>query len=134
MALPGFFSGRPEEAIGWATKAMRLNPTYPSWYPLVLGCSYYVAGKYEEAVAPLVDSINRNPKALVTHSFLAASYGQLGRKQEAKVTVADILKINPKFSVGQWSGGFKFKDQADLAHYADGLRKAGLPSKASISV
>ncbi len=127
MALPGFFSGRPEEGIVWATKAMRLNPSYPSWYPLVLGCSYYVAGRYEEAVVPLTDSINRNPKAMVTHSFLAASYGQLGREKEAQGKVEDILKMNPNFSVGGWSKGFKFKDPADLEHYADGLRKAGLP-------
>ena len=128
MGLPGFFSGRPEEAIRWVTKAMRLNPSsYPSWYPLFLGCSYYVARKYEEAVVPLTDSINRNPKALVTHSFLAASYGQLGWEKEAQEKVEDILKMNPKFSVGGWSKCFKFKDPADLEHYADGLRKAGLP-------
>ena len=127
MGLPGFFSGRPGEAIGWVTKAMRLNPSYPPWYPLFLGCSYYVAKKYEEAVVPLTDSIIRNPKALVTHSFLAATYGQLGREQDAQAKVEEILKINPKFSVAGWSKGFKFKDPADLEHYADGLRKAGLP-------
>ena len=127
MGLPAFFSGRPEEAIGWVSKAMRLNPSYPSWYPLVLGCSYYVAKRYEEAVVPLTDSINRNPKALVTHSFLAASYGQLGREEEARGKVKEILRMKPDFSVAGWSKGFKFKDLADLEHYAEGLQKAGLP-------
>ncbi len=127
MGLPLFFAGRPDEAIEWLTKAKRLNPYYPSWYALVLGCSYYVANRYDEAVSPLMESITRSPKALVAHSFLAASYGQMGRKQDARSLVSEILEIKPEFSVASWGKGFKFKYPTDLEHYLYGLSKAGLP-------
>ncbi len=83
--------------------------------------------RYDEAVSPLMESITRSPKALVAHSFLAASYGQLGRMQDAQPLVSEILERKPKFSVASWGKGFKFKYPTDLEHYLDGLTKAGLP-------
>ncbi|HJY81747.1 MAG TPA: adenylate/guanylate cyclase domain-containing protein, partial [Candidatus Binatia bacterium] len=47
------YAGRPEEAIGLHEKAMRLNPRYPPQYLNTLGYAYLVAGRYEEALAPL---------------------------------------------------------------------------------
>jgi TolB-like protein/class 3 adenylate cyclase/predicted Zn-dependent protease len=124
--------GRPEEAIAWVKKAMRLNPYYGGWYPGALGFAYYMARQYEEAIAPLTEAINRNPKALWMRTHLAASYAQLGRDEEAREAAAGILEINPEFSINRWGRGFglSFKNPADVEHHLDGLRKAGLPERA----
>ncbi len=129
MGLALTWVGRPEEAISWIKKAARLNPYYPDWYPGVLGFAYYMAGHYEEATASLTEAINRSPKALWMRAHLAASYGQLGRDEEAREAAAGILEINPEFSINRWAKGFglSFKNPADVEHHLDGLRKAGLP-------
>ncbi len=121
--------GRPEEGVGWIKKAKRLNPSTPDWYFGVLGFAYYMAGHNEEAIAQLREAIALTPKALWMRAHLAASYGQLGRDEEARNAAAAVLEINPEFSIENWSKSFgiSFKKSGDLEHYLDGLRKAGLP-------
>jgi len=59
----------------------------------------------------------------------AASYGQLGRLDEARVHVKEILKIEPQFTLSNFRTYLQklLKNEADIEHYIDGLRKAGLP-------
>lgn len=129
MGVALYWVGRPEEAVEWVKKATRLNPYYPDWYAGVLGFAYYMASQYEEAIAPLMEAVNRNPKALWMRAHLAASYAQLGRDEEARNAATAVLEISPEFSIEHWSGsyGIAFKKPSDLEHYLDGLRKAGLP-------
>jgi hypothetical protein len=58
---------------------------------------------------------------------LAAAYGQLGREQDAKTAAAEYLKLTPDFSIGRHLEMLHFRRAEDREHYADGLRKAGLP-------
>ena len=56
---------------------------------------------------------------------LAASYAQLGRKEEAAQATAEILRLKPDFSIlGQSPATW---GHVDLAHLREGMRKAGLP-------
>ncbi len=105
------------------------QPLLSGLVPGALGFANYVAGHYEEAIAQLTEAIGRNPKALWMRAHLAASYGQLGRDEEARNATAAVLEINPEFSIEHWSRSFgiSFKDPGDLEHYLDGLREAGLP-------
>ncbi len=72
------WAGRPEEAIGWLEKAMRLNPRYPVWYLWGLGHAYFLAARYDEAVATFKRAINRNPNFWPARVYLAASYAEAG--------------------------------------------------------
>ena len=47
------WAGRPEETVGLAKRAMRLNPKYPTEYLWNLGHAYYLMGRYEEAIKTL---------------------------------------------------------------------------------
>src|SRR5262245_1110299 len=119
-------AGRPEEALGLAEKAMRLNPHHPAFYLFILGHSYYLMGWYEEAIAAFKSAITRNPALLPAHQFLATIYSGLGREEEARVEVAEILRISPDFSLEVLRQRLPYKDPADLERFLDGLRKAGL--------
>jgi len=51
----------------------------------------------------------------------------LDRQVEAQATVRKILVENPESSIELWGGAQPYQHEADLNHYIQGLRKAGLP-------
>jgi adenylate cyclase len=119
-------SGRPEEAIALFKKAIRLNPIPPAWYFSGLGFSYFELGQYEEAMAEFRKALNCAPDSQFSHIGLTATYSKLGRGEEARAAAAEVLRINPKFSLKQWAKTHMYKDQADLDHFVEALRRAGL--------
>jgi adenylate cyclase len=121
-----YFAGRPEEAVALVKKAMRLNPRYPVWYLLNLGHAYFLAGQYEEAIEALERALNRNPNLWPAHVYVAASYVQLGREEEARVHAEKLLKIYPHFSMESGEQRLPYKDERVLERLGDSLRKAGL--------
>jgi TolB-like protein/class 3 adenylate cyclase/cytochrome c-type biogenesis protein CcmH/NrfG len=130
IAIPFMYSGRAEEAIELVRNAMRLSPYYPAWYLPVLGFAYRFTGQYEEAIALLeMWRARANPRSALPHLFLAITYEEAGRGEEAQLAVAEILKRNPKASITFYlkAKTFPYKDPADIDKVVDSLRKAGLP-------
>ncbi len=121
------YAGRPGEGIDLVKKAMRLDPHYPPLYLFYLGHAHYLVGQYEEAIAVLKRSFTRNPDQLPSHLDLAVIYCELGRKEEARAEVAEVLRISPRASLEGQRETMLFKDQALLERYLENLRKAGLP-------
>jgi TolB-like protein/DNA-binding winged helix-turn-helix (wHTH) protein/Tfp pilus assembly protein PilF len=119
--------GRPEEAIELVEKAMRLDPPpYADNYALSLGSAYYLAGRYEEAIAPLNRYLTRYPNRLHAHFILAAVYSELGREAEARSAAAEVQRINPHFSLEIHRQRSPLKDPAVLERQLTALRKAGM--------
>jgi hypothetical protein len=50
----------------------------------------------------------------------------MGREQEASAEAAEVLRLNPKFSVDNYARGLPYKDQSRIDQFIDTLRKAGL--------
>jgi adenylate cyclase len=117
---------QPERAIELIEKAMRLNPHYPPWYLLWLGAAYNAVGRYEEAIKTLKEAHVRDPKFLGPYLFLAVAYVRLGREEEARGEVAEILRLNPHFSVEGVKQRLSSQDHAKNERLIDDLRKAGL--------
>jgi adenylate cyclase len=118
------FAGRPEEAIELVEKAQRLNPAAPRWYSWNLGMALYLARRYDAAVTAFRKG---GPLGDVGYRWLAATYGQLGREQDAQAAAEQYLKLTPDFSIGRHLEMLHFQRAQDREHYAEGLRKAGLP-------
>jgi adenylate cyclase len=118
------FAGRPDEAIELIGKAQRLNPAAPRWYAWNLGIALYLARRHEDAVTAFRKG---RPLGDVGNRWLAAAYGQLGREQDAKATAQEYLKLTPDFSIARHLEMMPFRRKEDREHYAEGLRKAGLP-------
>jgi adenylate cyclase len=117
------YAGRPDEAIDLIGKAQSLHPAVPRWYAWQLGTAFYLARRYEEAVAALRKG---RPLAAMAYRWLAVAYGQLGREQDAKAAVEEYLRRTPDFSVVRHLEMMPFRHAEDREHYAEGLRKAGL--------
>ena len=107
-------------------KAIRLNPLGETGYFLHLGHAYRVTGRFEEAVSAYKKSLQRSPDNIFAHLSLAATYSMMGREQEARAEAAEVLRLNPKFSVDSYAKRLMFKDQSVTDNFVDALRKAGL--------
>jgi adenylate cyclase len=58
---------------------------------------------------------------------LAATYAQLGRVEDARAEAAEVLRVNPKYTIRMQKQVSILKRAEDSDHLVDGLRKAGLP-------
>jgi adenylate cyclase len=120
------WSGKPEEAIPLYQRSIRLNPFAPGYYFQAFSLTYRLAGRYSEGLEQAKKAVERDPKNPITHIALVASYVLVGREEEALVAAADVLRINPNFSVEQYVRGVPLKDQLQAERYIEALRKAGL--------
>jgi adenylate cyclase len=118
--------GRPEEAIQELQKAIRLNPLGESSNFLYLGHAYRATGRFEEAVSEYKKALQRAPDNIFAHLGLAATYIMMGREQEAQAEAAEVLRLNPKFSVDSYAKRMTNKDQSVVDNFINALRKAGL--------
>jgi len=126
------YAGRPDEAIGYLNKGIRLNPFPPYWIFVHLSRCYTLKGQYEDALTTTKKALQRSPDASFPHIYLAISYALLDRKEEAGVAAKKVLEIDPSFSVERVSKTSPFKNKADLKLIIDAMRKAGLPDKPPI--
>jgi adenylate cyclase len=120
-------AGRSEEAIPLIEKSIRLNPfgSFPSCYN-ALGNALMFTGRYEEAVSAYKKYLQSTPNFIWAHVTLAATYSMMSRDKEAQAEVAEILSIDPKFSLDFWAKTALVRDQSTRDKILNALRKAGL--------
>jgi adenylate cyclase len=117
---------RFEEAIPMFQKALRLDPVGSTSIYQNYGNSLRNTGRFEEAVLAYKKSLQRAPDNIFAHINLSATYIMMGREKEARVEAAEVLRINPKFSVDAYAKRLTSKDQSVIDNFIDALRKAGL--------
>jgi adenylate cyclase len=131
------YLGEPEAAIPHIEKAMRLNPGYPYiagayWG---LGACHLLLGHVDEAIELLGKARAANPRPYFIHLWLAGALGLRGDLDEARASLAEVLKLKPELtSLAQirihypWSTNprhLALRNQTiDI-----GLRKAGFPDE-----
>jgi adenylate cyclase len=84
-------------------------------------------GRSEEAIPLLEQVLHYNQNDMFAHLELAATYVDLGREEDAKAEAAEVLRIDPKFSLESYRKGRLYKNPEDLERIIGALRKAGLP-------
>jgi adenylate cyclase len=119
------WAGRAEEAIPYLQNAIRLKPLPPAIYFVQLANSYRDSGQYEKAIEACKKALQREPNTQFAYIHMAVSYIRLGQEKEARAAAAEILRINPKFSLESYAKILPFPQPiADLV--INDLRKAGL--------
>ena len=122
------YAGRSAEALEPIKQGMRLDPQYPDAYLHILAQVYFRLGRFEEATGLLKRRIIRKPDTDISRVLLAATYGYLGRAEDAKTQWVDALTANPNFSLEQRRRVLPYKDPVDFQQIVEGLRKAGIPA------
>jgi len=118
--------GRTEAALEAAAQVPRLKPFVADDHLGSVGTAYAVAGRYEEARVPLQRYLSRYPNRLDIHLMLAVVYSELGQVAEARAEAAEVLRLNPQFSLEVHRQRMPIKDPAVLEHHLAALRKAVL--------
>ncbi len=119
------FSGYPEEAVTLIEKAMAISPNYPALYLGILGNSYRLSGRLEEAIAAFKAYNARHPGFGLAD--LVILYQETGRAAEAKQTAMRLLAARRDFSIAQWRKTQFRRDAARLEADVAALHAAGLP-------
>ena len=120
------YAGRSEEAIPLFPKAIRFCPISGSIVFLPLGNALMETGRFGEAVSEYKKAIQRSPENILAHISLAATYNMMGREKEAHAEAAEVLRINPKYSLDSFAKSLTYKDQSQKDKVINALRKAGL--------
>jgi TolB-like protein/Flp pilus assembly protein TadD len=122
-----YSAGRPQEAIPILQKCVRLSPI--PVHSQVLGFlanSYVALGQYEEGIATYKNVLQiYGPDHLMAHLWMAVAYIGLGRENEARAEAAEVLRIDPKFSVERFVKNVP-ADPASKDRMTKALLKAGL--------
>jgi tetratricopeptide (TPR) repeat protein len=126
LAMVLSYMGRSEDALKAAAQALRLRSrsTLRGLFDVVIVDA--VAGRYKEARAPLEHYISRYPDRLDGHLMLAVVYSELGQAAEARVEAAEVLRLNPHFSLAVHEQRMPIKDPTALERHLAALRNAGL--------
>ena len=120
------YSGRSEEALRCFDRGMALNPYFPDVLLHFRALASFQLGRYEEAVDLLNQRLTRNPGTDVSRALLAASYGHLGRLDDARAAWHEVLRVNPDYSLEYRRKVLPYKNPDDFELVVKGLRKAGV--------
>jgi adenylate cyclase len=132
VAAANIVLGQPENALEPLRKAMRLSPRDPhlSNWQMFMGAASLHLQRDGEAVDWLNKSVALNPSDPLTHMFLASALALSGREAEAKVQLAELLRLKPEFTLSL----FKALEPSDVPVFRaqreriyEGLRRAGVP-------
>jgi TolB-like protein/class 3 adenylate cyclase/tetratricopeptide (TPR) repeat protein len=128
LAASGFaYIGQAEEGASFGDHALRLDPRMPSSNLNGVKDAYYMARRYEDAIAV----VNRMPEEQRTRdawAFLTASQARLGRKDDAAVAKAKSLQAFPNVSAERMlNEDYAFARKEDGDFFVDSFRVAGLP-------
>lgn len=127
---------KPEEALGFVRAAMRLNPSYPSHYTMVLAAAHFTVGDLEQAAAVLSDRLEQDPQAIELFPMLAALRAMRGDRDAAATVVDAWVKASrvadPKRAIERYFFPIRWIAGALNTRLSDGLRLAALPTKESV--
>jgi tetratricopeptide (TPR) repeat protein len=135
-----YLTGRTEEAIAALKKSLNGSPAD-------LGAHLYLYAEHTKfwllgatgSLLPVlfartggqatsgtqIDSRAREPESWC-NLYIAAVYSELGRDADAQAEAAEVLRINPNWSLEVWKQRAPYKDPAMLERVFAALQKAGL--------
>jgi len=116
--------GRTQDALAALDMMARHDPFLPAWHWETRGVALFVERRYEEFIAAMR---RKSLMEYYDHAYFAVAYAYLGRDEEARAEVAEVLRKKPDFSIRAYAKLEVYKNPADRDHLLEGMRKAGLP-------
>jgi TolB-like protein/class 3 adenylate cyclase/TPR repeat protein len=122
-------SGEHRQAVELFSMAAQRGNSDPRYKWAALNAfSHYLLGHYDASLSWAREALYMNPNHLQVLAVRAAALAQSGRSEEAANATEVLLTSYPGLTVEKHLRNFRWKAPADIAHYRDGLLKAGVPS------
>lgn len=120
--------GEHRHAIELFTMAAQSGSNDPRYqWAAVNAFSHYLLGQYDASLSWAREQLYVNPNHLQALAIRAAALAQSGRTAEAVSATEVLLSNYPNLTVDRHLRNFRWKSATDVAHYRDGLVKAGVP-------
>jgi adenylate cyclase len=121
--------GEHRQAIELFSMAVQRGKSDPRYQWAALNAfSHYLLRQYDASLSWAREALYLNPNHLQVLGARAAALAQLGRAEEAAKATKVLLSGYPGLTVERHLRNFRWKTAADIAHYREGLLKAGVPS------
>ena len=88
--------------------------------------AHFAAERYEEAVAAAEQALLLRPSFFGAYAGLAYTLPHLGRIEEAREAVRNLLRVMPRFTLRGITRNPLFVRENDVARMLEALRRAGL--------
>jgi predicted Zn-dependent protease len=89
--------------------------------------AHFLAERYDEATAWANRALREQPNYPAANRILAASNALAGHMNQAQEAMTHLRELDPSLRLSNLTEVFPLRRQEDLARFAEGLRKAGLP-------
>lgn len=121
--------GDPDSAIDYFARAMRFSPLDPEMFRMQAGMAlaHFFAGRFDAALSWAEKAYRELPSFLMVVGIIAASHALAGRSDEAQRAMRYLRQLDPALRVSSLSDWLPIRRPEDLATFAEGLRRAGLP-------
>jgi tetratricopeptide (TPR) repeat protein len=121
--------GESDGAIEHFGRAMRLSPLDPEMYRMQAGMAlaHLFAGRFDAASSWAEKAFRNLPSFLMVVSIIAATHALAGRTDEARRAMNHLRQLDPTLRISNLRDWLPIHRPEDLATFADGLRRAGLP-------
>ncbi len=123
------YLGEHREAIRCNEEAQRLSPYDPHgfFFETARIMPHLLLHEHDVAAEVGRRAVELNPGFSSGYKGLLAALGHLGRAAETPSLRARLLALEPGFTIEGAISRSPLTQPQDLAHYAEGLRRAGLP-------
>jgi adenylate cyclase len=123
------FKGEGQPALRCAQRSLRLSPLDPQryFYDALAASAEISADRYDRAIALAKRSLRANRMHASTFRVLAVAQWLSGQHEEARASVAELMRIQPQLTVGGWLRSAPSADYPIGKKFADALRGAGVP-------
>ncbi|HVJ33993.1 MAG TPA: adenylate/guanylate cyclase domain-containing protein [Terriglobia bacterium] len=118
--------GRYEEAIIAYRRAMWLSQHFPAWIASNLALTLCVTGRAEEACKLVLGVVAHHPDYARAHLCLAIAYARLGRPDKARISAAELMHLDPQFSIDDWARNRPYADPEVMTALLSDMRAVGL--------
>ena len=126
-ALALAHAGHADDSIALLNRIFPLDPLPRPIYFSYLANSYYLAGRYPQALETSRTTVDRLPAVFQARVWHAAAAAQLGLDEEARAAAAATLRLRPNFTIAGFLGMIRLANPGQALSLEEGLRKAGLP-------
>src|SRR6202048_2320216 len=118
-----------QQAIELFSTAVQRGNSDPRYKWAALNAfSHYLLRQYDASLSWAREALYLNPNHLQVLAVRAAALAHSGKTEEAAKAAEVLLSNFPDLTVERHLRNFHWKTPADIAHYREGLLKAGVPS------